>query len=113
LYLCDTIFWELRKRGKHPMKAALFHEFGGEITVENVPDPELIPGSVVIKVHANGICRSDWHGWQGHDGDIKTLPHVPGHELAGEIIAVADDVQDWQIGDRVTTPVLPGLWHLP
>ena len=42
---------------------------------------------VVVKVEASGLCRSDWHGWMGHDPDIQ-LPHVPGHELAGTIAAV-------------------------
>ncbi len=42
---------------------------------------------VVIKVEATGLCRSDWHGWMGHDPDI-VLPHVPGHELAGTVEAV-------------------------
>ena len=46
---------------------------------------------------ATGLCRSDWHGWMGHDDGI-TLPHVPGHELAGEIVAVDAAVRDWRVG---------------
>ena len=69
------------------MKAALYTEFGKPLAIENVPDP--IPGEngVVIRVGATGLCRSDWHGWMGHDPDIS-LPHVPGHELAGVVAAV-------------------------
>ena len=52
---------------------------------------------------ATGLCRSDWHGWQGHDRDIR-LPHVPGHEVAGTIAAVGRDVRGWSEGDRVTVP---------
>ena len=46
---------------------------------------------VVIRVGATGLCRSDWHGWMGHDPDI-VLPHVPGHELAGVVAAVGAGV---------------------
>lgn len=90
------------------MKAALYHEFKGPITIETVPDPAPTEDGVVIAVRANGICRSDWHGWQGHDGDITTLPHVPGHELAGEVVAVGKDVRSWRVGDRVTVPFSMG-----
>jgi alcohol dehydrogenase len=58
---------------------------------------------VVVRVGATGVCRSDWHGWQGHDPDI-VLPHVPGHELAGTVAAVGADVRRWRVGDRVTVP---------
>jgi alcohol dehydrogenase len=59
---------------------------------------------VLVRVAATGVCRSDWHGWQGHDADITTLPHVPGHELAGEVAAVGPGVTRWSVGDRVTVP---------
>ena len=62
-------------------------------------------GAVVLKVEATGLCRSDWHGWMGHDSDI-VLPHVPGHELAGTIAAVGAGVSGWAVGDRVTTPFI-------
>ena len=62
-------------------------------------------GGVVLKVEATGLCRSDWHGWMGHDPDI-VLPHVPGHELAGTVAAVGAGVSGWQVGDRVTTPFI-------
>ncbi len=60
---------------------------------------------MVLKVEATGLCRSDWHGWMGHDSDI-VLPHVPGHELAGTIAAVGSGVTGWAVGDRVTTPFI-------
>jgi len=62
---------------------------------------------VVIKVGATGLCRSDWHGWMGHDPDI-CLPHIPGHELAGTIEAVGKDTLNWAVGDRVTLPFVCG-----
>jgi alcohol dehydrogenase len=62
-------------------------------------------GGVVLKVEATGLCRSDWHGWQGHDSDI-VLPHVPGHEFAGTVAALGPGVTGWQVGDRVTSPFI-------
>ncbi len=89
------------------MKAAIYREFKGPISVEVLEDPAPANDGVVVAVKANGICRSDWHGWMGHDGDI-TLPHVPGHELAGVIAAVGSGVRKWQVGDRVTSPFICG-----
>lgn len=89
------------------MKAAVYQEFKGQISVRDVPDPEPPSTGVVLATKACGICRSDWHGWMGNDADIK-LPHVPGHEIAGVIAAVGKDVKNWQIGDRVTLPFVCG-----
>jgi alcohol dehydrogenase len=60
---------------------------------------------VVIEVLATGLCRSDWHGWMGHDPDIR-LPHVPGHEFAGVISSVGSQVRGFQVGERVTVPFI-------
>tara|TARA_B100000519_G_scaffold183320_1_gene176815 strand:- start:46 stop:1083 length:1038 start_codon:yes stop_codon:yes gene_type:complete len=89
------------------LKAALYTEFGGAIEITSVPDPAPSPTGVVVRVEATGVCRSDWHGWRGHDPDI-TLPHVPGHEFAGIIEAVGRDVHKWKKGDRVTAPFVCG-----
>ena len=94
------------------MKAAIYREFQGPITIEKVPDPSSPPGGVVLQVRATGLCRSDWHGWMGHDSDV-VLPHVPGHELAGEIVEVGEGVKNWKIGDRVTLPFVGGCGHCP
>ncbi|MEO8217821.1 MAG: zinc-dependent alcohol dehydrogenase family protein [Acidobacteriota bacterium] len=85
------------------MRAAIFERFGGEITVRQVPDPVPGAGEAVIRVEATGICRSDWHGWMGHDRDVR-LPHVPGHELAGVVESVDSAVRAFRAGDRVTVP---------
>ena len=52
------------------MKAVVFEKFGEVPTIQTVPDPEPAPDGVVIKVEATGLCRSDWHGWMGHDDGI-------------------------------------------
>lgn len=89
------------------MKAAIYSEFGQPLAIQNVPDPPVPDDGVVIRLRANGICRSDWHGWMGHDPDIR-LPHVPGHELAGVVAEVGSKVRRWQPGDRVTVPFACG-----
>jgi alcohol dehydrogenase len=89
------------------VRAALFEQFGEPLVVREVPDPRPADDGAVIRVEANGICRSDWHGWMGHDSDIQ-LPHVPGHELAGVIEAVGSAVHQWRPGDRVTVPFACG-----
>ncbi len=94
------------------MKAAVYTEFGKPLAMQNVPEPTPSDKGVVIQVMATGLCRSDWHGWMGHDPDIK-LPHVPGHELAGIITARGKDVIRWNIGDRVTLPFVCGCGHCP
>ncbi len=89
------------------MKAILYQQFNQLPTLQTVPDPTPADDGVVIRVEANGICRSDWHGWAGHDPDI-VLPHVPGHELAGEIVAVGKQVHQRSVGERVTVPFAVG-----
>jgi alcohol dehydrogenase len=86
------------------VKAVTFERFGGPLTVGQVPDPVPHDDGVVIRVEASGICRSDWHGWLGHDPDITRLPHVPGHELAGVVAETGKSVTRWKRGDRVTLP---------
>ncbi len=93
------------------MRAVTYQAFGEEIQVTEIADPVCPEDGVVIRVKAAGICRSDWHGWQGHDAEIKTLPHVPGHEFAGVIETVGSKVQEWQVGERVTIPFVPGCGH--
>lgn len=94
------------------MKAAVYTAFRGPIHIETVSDPEPPPDGVVLTVRANGICRSDWHGWMGHDPDI-VLPHVPGHEIAGVVEEVGRDVTKFRPGDRVTVPFIAGCGRCP
>ncbi len=94
------------------MRAALYGEFEKPLTIETVPDPAPPDRGVVIRVKATGLCLSDWHGWMGHDPDI-TLPHVPGHELAGVIEATGKEVVRWKTGDRVTLPFVCGCGTCP
>jgi alcohol dehydrogenase len=87
------------------MRAVQYSEFRGPVGVHAVPDPSVPADGAIIRVEATGLCRSDWHGWMGHDADIR-LPHVPGHEFAGTIEAVGPDVTRWRPGARVTFPFI-------
>lgn len=85
------------------MRALLVDRFGGTPQVREVPDPACPDDGVLVRVRATGLCRSDWHAWAGHDSNV-TVPHVPGHEFAGEVVAAGRRVTgDW-LGRRVTVP---------
>ncbi len=94
------------------MKAAVIEEFCKPLTIQNVQEPQLEKNSVIVRVKATGICRSDWHGWMGHDPDIH-LPHVPGHELSGIIEDCGKEVKRLKKGDRVTVPFVGGCGNCP
>jgi alcohol dehydrogenase len=89
------------------MRAAVFHEYGGPLGVEELPDPAPPDDGLVLEVGATGICRSDWHAWMGHDPDVAP-PHIPGHEFAGTVVAVGREVRRVQVGQRVTAPFCLG-----
>jgi alcohol dehydrogenase len=89
------------------MKAAIYHEFTNPLIIETVNDPPCPPDGIILETKANGVCRSDWHGWMGHDPMIK-LPHVPGHEMSGVVQEVGREVKTWRVGDRVMVPFCLG-----
>ncbi len=88
------------------MHAVQYDAPRGPLVLRRVPVPACPPDGVLVRVRATGVCRSDWHAWQGHDP--VALPHVPGHEFAGEVAAVGADVTRWRAGDRVTAPFVLG-----
>jgi len=88
------------------VRAVVFDSFGGPLRVVDAPRPECATDGVVIDVRATGVCRSDWHAWRGHDP--VTLPHVPGHEFAGEIAQIGSQVSRFAVGERVTVPFVVG-----
>lgn len=94
------------------MKAVLMTEFNGPLPVEDVPDPECPADGVIVDIRACGVCRSDHHAWKGADPDV-TLPHVMGHELAGEVLEIGPECRGFKVGDRVTAPFVLGCGACP
>ena len=87
------------------MKAAVI-EAPGKVTVTTVPDPTPGPREVVVDVAACGLCGTDLHILQGEFA--PTLPVVPGHEFAGEVVGLGSEVTELALGDRVA--VDPSLY---
>ncbi|MHA6758436.1 zinc-dependent alcohol dehydrogenase family protein [Streptacidiphilus sp. PAMC 29251] len=87
------------------MKAAVISS-PGVVGIETVEDPTPGPRDVVIEVAACGLCGTDLHILQGEFA--PTLPIVPGHEFAGEIVALGADVRGLAVGDQVA--VDPSLY---
>jgi alcohol dehydrogenase len=94
------------------VRAVQFESYGGDLHVVELADPEPPAHGAVVRVEATGLCRSDWHGWRGHDPDT-TLPQVPGHEFAGVVQAVGSAVRSWRGGERVTAPFVCGCGTCP
>jgi D-arabinose 1-dehydrogenase-like Zn-dependent alcohol dehydrogenase len=89
------------------MKALVLTEFGKKMEVQEVSRPMLTDTGVVIRVEANGICRSDWHFMMGDwdwIGLQVQLPHVFGHEFSGVVEEVGSQVTKFKKGDRVVVP---------
>lgn len=83
------------------MRAARMHEYGGQLSLDEIPTPEPGPGQVLVRVEGAGFCHSDLHVL---DGDIRILPRLPivlGHENAGTVAAVGSGVGSVAEGDRV------------
>ncbi|QWF21755.1 alcohol dehydrogenase catalytic domain-containing protein [Nocardioides sp. LMS-CY] len=89
------------------MRAAVLVEHGKPLQVQEVPDPVLDDDGVIIRVGATGVCRSDLHvargdwAWLGTSFD---LPLIPGHEVAGVVVAAGPQVRGFEVGDRVIVP---------
>lgn len=94
------------------MRAIRFDRFGERPVLDEVPDPRASARGVVLRVESTGLCRSDVHGWLGHDPGIA-LPHVPGHEVVGVIDEVGSEVERFRVGQRVTTPFVCACGRCP
>lgn len=80
------------------MKALVFPE-AGKMQLTEMPRPEPKDDEVLIRVRASGICGTDVHIYEG--GFTATYPVVPGHEFAGEVVAVGPQCQRITVGSRV------------
>ena len=88
------------------MRAAVVHEFGRPLRVEEVAVPEVRPGRILVEIEASGVCHTDLHAASG-DWPVKpTVPFIPGHEGVGHVSAVGAGVEGVKEGDRVGVPWL-------
>lgn len=88
------------------MKAAQFYG-GKDIRLEDFPCPKPKNDEVLIQVKSTGICGSDLHGYHASATTLNR-PTTAGHELAGEVITLGEDVTRHTIGDRVAVePTVP------
>jgi len=89
------------------MRAVVLEKYGEPLAVREVPEPDCDPDGVVVETEACGICRSDWHAWQGHGDwvdDRVPTGQVLGHEPVGIVREVGADVETVAEGDRVVVP---------
>jgi D-arabinose 1-dehydrogenase-like Zn-dependent alcohol dehydrogenase len=89
------------------MRAMVFTGVGNPLELRELSIPHPGPKQVLIKVAACGICRTDLHIV---DGELKLpkLPLVLGHQIAGTIIELGEEVSDFKVGDRIGVPWLGG-----
>ena len=93
------------------MRAAVIEGIRKPLVVKEMPDPACPPHGVIVRVEANGICRTDWHLWTGDWtwlGIQLPMPHVLGHEFCGVIEEVGPETTRWKKGDRVLVPFSQG-----
>ncbi len=91
---------------KKTMKAAVLRHFGRPMMIEELPLPAVVPGRILVKVAACGVCHTDLHAICGDWPVLPTLPLIPGHEGVGMVVAVGKGVTQVKEGDRVGVPWL-------
>lgn len=92
------------------MRALCFHGVGQPLQLTDVPDPEPGPGEVVIKVARCGICGTDLHRTEDNVWTLRQGT-VPGHEFAGEVVALGKGVEGLKTGARITALPYIGCGH--
>lgn len=88
------------------MRVAALTEYSRPLELMQLPDPVPPDGGVVVRVLACGVCRSDFHVW---NGDWRwrmkvSFPHLLGHECVGEVATLGKGTTGWKAGDRVVVP---------
>ncbi|CAD1813210.1 Alcohol dehydrogenase 2 [Candida parapsilosis] len=80
-------------------KAVVFETSGGKLEYKDIPVPKPKSNELLINVKYSGVCHTDLHAWKG-DWPLDTkLPLVGGHEGAGVVVGMGDNVKGWEIGD--------------
>ncbi|MCU6598979.1 alcohol dehydrogenase catalytic domain-containing protein [Peribacillus frigoritolerans] len=80
------------------MKAAVLGAFNQPLVIKNVADSTLTPDGVILKLEATGVCRSDWHAWQGNitTPNAEMLPYILGHEMSGVVEDVGKNIKNFK-----------------
>lgn len=86
------------------MRAMTLEEFGQPLVERTVPVPAIGPRDALLRVRACGVCGTDLKITTGKIAGVPT-PHIPGHEPAGEVVAVGSDVTDIHVGDHVAVAI--------
>lgn len=86
------------------MRAVVIASYGGSLQATRRPVPRPGPGEVLVRVRASGLCSTDLHLLSGRQ-PLGDLPRIVGHELAGDVAELGDDVTHWRQGDRVTAAI--------
>lgn len=88
------------------MKAAVLHQFGGPLSIEDMPVKEPGENQILVKVVTCGVCHTDLHACNG-DWPVKSkIPLIPGHEAIGYVYALGKGVKNVKEGDIVGVPWL-------
>ena len=88
------------------MRAAMVHEFGQPLTIDEVPTPTPGDGQVLVRIETSGLCHTDIHAAHG-DWPVKpSPPFIPGHEGVGVVERLGSGVTRLTEGDRVALPWL-------
>jgi 2-desacetyl-2-hydroxyethyl bacteriochlorophyllide A dehydrogenase len=107
-----------RKEGIPSRMKAVVAFAPGDYRLQEVEVPSIGPGEILVKVEACGICAGDVKAWEGAPsfwGDDKQpayikAPMIPGHEFIGHVVALADDVEQFALGDRVISEQIVPCW---
>jgi 2-desacetyl-2-hydroxyethyl bacteriochlorophyllide A dehydrogenase len=87
-------------RGGSLVQAMVLEQYERELVLQRVEDPRPGPTEIVLRVRAAGMCYTDIKIITGQLASFIRLPHIPGHEIAGEVVEVGSEVRDVRIGDR-------------
>ncbi len=80
-------------------KAVVFESNGGPLEYKEIAVPKPKSTEILINVKFSGICHTDLHAWKGDWPLPVKLPLVGGHEGAGVVVAIGENVKGWEIGD--------------
>ncbi len=83
------------------MKAALLHEYGQPLRLEEVATPEPAAGEVLVRIASTGACHSDLHVMSGEMPIVPEMPWILGHENAGYVEALGEGVTGVEVGEPV------------